>query len=178
MHDSRTSSPSLKPKLLAPKLPAVEDQSNGLGFLSWMGIICLIGGGVVVITCGICCYIRACGARTSLWFNRWAYIKPSCPHTVTCLCDIFQANALELPNKFRRCAFICTLNLKWAGWQALWKTDPLLLNHGWVFFLGGGAWRKYLICFSSCFFAVLFIICFVFFLFWNIEHVKFRKLMN
>ena len=131
MHDSRTSSPSLKPKLLAPKLPAVEDQSNGLGFLSWMGIICLIGGGVAVITCGICCYIRACGARTSLWFNRWAYIKPSCPHTVTCLCDIFQAIALGHPNKFRRCAFICTLNLKWAGWRALWKTDPLLLNHGW-----------------------------------------------
>ena len=66
VHDSRTAIMSPKPKLTAPKLPVVKDQDPGLGFLGWMGVVCLAGGGIVAVTCGVCCYIRTCGARASL----------------------------------------------------------------------------------------------------------------
>ena len=55
-----------KPKLSPPQLPAAKDQDPGLGFLGWLGVVALIGGGTIAVVCGACCWIRTCGARTNL----------------------------------------------------------------------------------------------------------------
>ena len=47
-----------KPKLSPPQLPAAKDQDPGLGFLGWLGVVALIGGGTIAVVRGACCWIR------------------------------------------------------------------------------------------------------------------------
>ena len=57
---------SPKPKLTPPKLPVVKDQDPGLGFLGWMGVVCLAGGGIVAVTFGsVAIFARAVHALPS-----------------------------------------------------------------------------------------------------------------